>query len=245
VCLIAGGLLATRRAPVAPAMRLRVRSEPPGARVFLDGRDTGVVTDGDLVLPAGTTGAVTLVLRKPEYVEASRVLHLPLAGDEVRMAMDAVPAAADPPPVAKEPPEASVPLGRVSVSAPYPVDVVWRGRTLSHGQPSPEISLPAGRQTLTLLAPAYFLRENVTVDVRPPAVAAVSAPALGKINIRASPDSCRVFIDGAFVEYPPILDRAIASGEHTVGFKWPDGAHQDETVAVPRNGPAYVTGRKD
>jgi hypothetical protein len=73
----------------------------------------------------------------------------------------------------------------------------------------------------------------------------VSAPALGKINIRANPDNCQVFIDGAFVEYPPILDRAIAVGDHKVGFKWPDGAHQDETVEVSRNGPAYVTGRKD
>jgi hypothetical protein len=137
------------------------------------------------------------------------------------------------------------PSGRVAISAPYPLDVVWRGKVLSHGQPSPEVNLPAGRQQLTLVSTTYFLRLNVNVDVRPPAVAALSAPALGKINIRANPDNCQVFIDGNFVEYPPILDRAIVVGEHKVGFKWPDGSHQEESVEVARGGPAYVTGRKD
>jgi hypothetical protein len=141
--------------------------------------------------------------------------------------------------------EATGPQGRIAVSAPYPLDVVWRGRVLSHGQPSPEVGLPAGRQVLTLVAPTYFLRQNVTVDVRPPAVATVAAPALGKINIRANPDNCQVFIDGDFVEYPPILDRAIAAGEHRVAFKWPDGAHREESVQVARGAPAYVMGRKD
>ena len=116
---------------------------------------------------------------------------------------------------------------------------------LGHGQPPPRVSVPAGRQALTLVSPTYFLRQTVTVDVRPPAVAEVAAPALGKINIRANPDNCQIFIDGTFVEYPPILDRAIAVGEHKVGFKWPDGSHREETVEVPRGVPAYVTGRKE
>jgi hypothetical protein len=73
----------------------------------------------------------------------------------------------------------------------------------------------------------------------------VAAPALGKINIRANPDNCQVFIDGEFVEYPPILDRAIAAGEHRVAFKWPDGARREESVQVARGAPAYVMGRKD
>ena len=141
--------------------------------------------------------------------------------------------------------DAAGPLGRIAVSAPYPLDVVWRGKVLSHGQPSPEVSVPAGRQLLALLAPTYFLRQNVTVDVRPPAVATVAAPALGKINIRANPDNCQVFIDGDFVEYPPILDRAIAAGDHRVAFKWPDGARREESVQVARGAPAYVMGRKD
>jgi len=305
VVVVAGVLLLTRPPAVAPAVTLHVRSEPAGAQVLLDGQDTGVVTDGDVTLPAGNTGTVTLTLRKPDYREATRVLRLPLGGNDLRFVLEAVPAVAPPAavalPVVTEPPGATVtvdgqavkgttpltvsidparehrlavrleghapqevrvaaggtapvrltlealgPQGRVAISAAYPLDVVWRGKVLSHGQPSPEVGLPAGRQQLTLVAPTYFLRQVVTVDVpRPPAVAAVAAPALGKINIRANPDNCQVFIDGDFVEYPPILDRAIAAGEHRVAFKWPDGARREEAVQVARGAPAYVMGRKD
>jgi hypothetical protein len=95
------------------------------------------------------------------------------------------------------------------------------------------------------VAPTYFLRQNVTVDVpRPPAGRLVAAPASGKINIRANPDNCQVFIDGEFVEYPPILDRAIAAGEHRVGFQWPDWRRAEESVQVARGAPAYVMGPK-
>jgi predicted Ser/Thr protein kinase len=305
VVVVAGVLLLTRQPPVAPAVTLHVRSEPAGAQVLIDGQDTGVVTDGDVTLPAGATGTVTLTLRKPAYREATRVLRLPPGGNDLRFVLEAVPVTASAGaialPVVTEPPGATVtvdgeavkgttpltvsidparehrvavrleghapqevrvaaggtapvrltlevlgPQGRIAISAAYPLDVVWRGKVLSHGQPSPEVSLPAGRQQLTLVAPTYFLRQVVTVDVpRPPAVAAVAAPALGKINIRANPDNCQVFIDGDFVEYPPILDRAIAAGEHRVAFKWPDGARREEAVQVARGAPAYVMGRKD
>jgi serine/threonine protein kinase len=304
VALGAGALLLFRGGgtlAVPSSVVLRVRSQPTGARVFVDGRDTGVVTDGELTLPAGTSGTVTLTLHKPEYREATRVLHLPVSTNEVRVPLEPLPAAAVSLPVATDPPGASVtvdgeplpgttpltasidpsrehtigvrldghapqevriaagaapsevrlsldpsgPQGRVLIGAAYPIDVIWRGRVLAKGQPSPEVSVSAGKQVLTLVSAAYFLRQNVTVDVRPPAVAQASAPGLGKINIRANPDNCQVFIDGAFVEYPPILDRAIAAGEHKVAFKWPDGARQEESVDVPRGAPAYVMGRKD
>jgi serine/threonine protein kinase len=313
VALVAGGLLLLRGRNSSAPVTLRVRSDPAGARVFMDGRDTGVITDGEVALPAGGSGTVVLVFRKPDYREASRTLRLPVAGGEVRVALEpaaatakgsltstvspvvtiAIPVSTDPPgaavtvdgtAVAGVTPltvnvdparehriavrldghaaqevrleagaiardvrlalEPSGPAGRVAISAPYPIDVVWRGKVLGHG-PSPEVTVPAGKQQLTLVSGTYFLRTTVNVDVKPPAVAALSAPALGKINIRANPDNCQVFIDGSFVEYPPILDRAIVVGEHKVAFKWPDGSHQEETVEVKRGAPAYVTGRKD
>jgi len=303
VALAAGVLLISRGGPpsAAAAARLRVRSQPPGARVFLDGRDTGVVTDGELSVPVASAGTVVLAFHKPDFREASRELRQPVASGEVRVALEELPPASVFIPVVTDPPGASVtldgealagvtplqvsldparehrlalrldgrgtqevqiaagappaevrlaldpsgPAGTVAVTASYPLDVLWRGRVLGHGQPPPRVSVPAGRQALTLVSPTYFLRQTMTVDVRPPAVAEVAAPALGKINIRANPDNCQIFIDGTFVEYPPILDRAIAVGEHKVGFKWPDGSHREETVEVPRGVPTYVTGRKE
>jgi serine/threonine protein kinase len=137
------------------------------------------------------------------------------------------------------------PLGRVRVASTYPVDVLWRGRLLGKGQGSVEVSLPAGPQTLTLVAGEYLLRSNVDVDVPADGAVEVSAPVLGRINIRAQPDNCQIFIDGTFIDYPPILDRPLSTGPHQVVFKWPDGASKQEAVDVRRGGPTYVTGRKE
>jgi hypothetical protein len=132
----------------------------------------------------------------------------------------------------------------VAIVSSYPVDVVWNGKVVARGA-SPQVSLPVGRQVLTLLAAPYFLRSSVAVNVKAEGVAGVETPRLGKINIKASPDNCEVFIDGAFVDYPPILDKAVAVGAHTVAFKWPDGTRRDEQAEVEAGSPAYVMGRKD
>jgi PEGA domain-containing protein len=203
--------------------------------VLTDPAGASVTVDGEAV--KGTTPVtVSLDPAREHHIAVRLDGHAP---QEVHIAAGAAPAEL------RLTLETAEPRGSVAVSAPYPLDVVWRGKVLSRGQPSPQVNVPAGRQVLTLIAPTYFLRQSVTVDVRPPAVASVPAPALGKINIRANPDNCQVFIDGVFVEYPPILDRAIVVGEHKVAFKWPDGARQEVSATVARGGPAYVMGRKD
>jgi len=130
--------------------------------------------------------------------------------------------------------EAVGPVGALAVASGYPVDVLWRGRVLARGQAQARVEIPAGRQVVTLVAPAYFLRADVAVTVPAGGEARVEAPALGKLNVRAIPDNCQIFVDGMFVDYPPILDRAVAAGPRTVAFKWPDGAKSEETVEVPR-----------
>jgi hypothetical protein len=140
--------------------------------------------------------------------------------------------------------EPAGPLGKVSLVSSYPVDVVWKGRVLAREQTTAQLSLPAGKQTVTLAAPAYLLRANVTVDVPAGGEAVLAAPALGRINVRANPDNCKVYIDGTFIDYPPILDRPVAKGAHTVSFQWPDGQRREETVEVGA-GPAYVMGRRE
>ena len=61
----------------------------------------------------------------------------------------------------------------------------------------------------------------------------------------ALPDNCQVAIDGTFVDYPPILNKAVAAGTHVVSFTWPDGKKAQESVEVTSGAAAFVTGRKD
>jgi serine/threonine protein kinase len=214
-------------APLQPSLpSLSLVSDPPGAQVSVDGKVVAGSTP--LSLPLDPKSAHVLVVTREGF--ASR---------EVRVAAGALP------PEVKVSLEASAPPGVVAVASSYPVDVVWNGKTLSKAEVSPRVSLPPGRQTLTLLSSTYLLKANVAVDVRTGGESAVSAPPLGRISIKAAPDNCEVFIDGVFVDYPPIIERALAAGPRTVAFKWSDGTRREEHAEVPRDGLVYVTGRKD
>ena len=151
---------------------------------------------------------------------------------------------ASPPLPALVAPAPALPEGKVNIVSVYPVDVLWRGKLLARGQASPQVSLPAGRQVLTLIASDVAVKSSVTVDVLPGAATAVEAPRLGRISIRANPDNCRVLVDGTFLDYPPILDKPLSLGRHVVEFQWPDGARRAETVEVAKGSPSYVMGRK-
>jgi len=215
-----------------------VRSPPPGGRDLL--------RVGGAVLGLALLAGAVLLARRPQSRPEPGAVPATAAAPSRRAA--AAPTLGAPAAVAvvTDPAEAapSGPLGKVSVVSSYPIEVFWKGKLVGKGT-SPQLSLPAGRQVLTLVATPYFLRSNVAVNVRPQGGAGVEAPRLGKINIKASPDNCEVFIDGSFVDYPPILDRAVATGGHTVSFKWPDGTRREEQAQVDAGSPVYVIGRKD
>jgi hypothetical protein len=275
-----------------------VRSQPAGAAVLVDGRDTGVVTNGEVVIAAPVPAEVTLTFRKEGHRDESRRVPLPLApGEAVSVGLET---AARLVPVRTEPPGATVavdgervsgltplelalapgaprrvevslegyasrsveadpaappaaielalerlpPPGTVAVASSYPVDVYLRDRALARGEVSPRVSVPGGRQVLTLVSTSLLLRRRGRPGA-PRGEATLEAPAVGRLNVRAAPDNCEVFVNGAFLDYPPILDRPVAAGRHTVGFRWPDGARSDQVVEVTAGAPAFVFGRKE
>jgi serine/threonine protein kinase len=304
LALVAGFFLLRPGKPEAAAvpvadLRVPVRSLPAGAAVLVDGKESGVITDGVLALAKPWPEQVTLTFRKKGLRDASRVVKLPLAaGEAVSVTLEGASGAFA---LVSEPPGASVsvdgkpvkgitptevvldgafehrvtvslegygskdlvvsagqspsdlrvklestgPTGAVGIVSPYPVDVLWKGRVLSRAQAQARVTVPAGRQVVTLVSATYFLKADVAVTVPAGGEVMVEAPALGKLNVRASPDNCQVFVEGTFVDYPPILDRPVAAGTRVVSFKWPDGAKSEERVEVPRGGAAFVTGRKE
>ena len=299
---LVGGVLLSGREPagaVAAKARVPVRSQPLGAAVFVDGRDSGVVTNGEVVLPSPVPGEVELTFRKAGHRDESRTVRLPVAeGEAVSVTLQSdtpvVPVRTTPPGatvtldgervagvtplavalergrehvigivldgyvarevrlgIAESPEQVAVtleplpPPGHVAISSAYPVDVQWRGRVLARGEVSPRVELPSGRQTVVLVSAPLFLRAERVVDVPSRGEATVEAPGVGRVSIRALPDNCEVLLDGTFVDYPPILDRRIAAGAHTVGFRWPDGRTSEQTVDVEPGGSSFVTGRKE
>ncbi|MCM2255390.1 MAG: protein kinase [Vicinamibacteria bacterium] len=212
--------------PARPAaVRLPVESEPAGATVALDGSKLGTTP---LTIDVPATGDHKLVVT--------------LAGHEpyeTRLAAGKLPEKVT---AQLEP---AGPPGTLRVTSAYPVDVVFRGRSLARNETSPTVKLPQGRHSVTLVSEALFLRHTVQVEIAAGGEASLRAPEAGKLSVNANPDNCEVFVDGTFVDYPPILNRAMSAGKHTVAFKWPDGTRREQTVEVPAGSTAYVTGRKD
>jgi hypothetical protein len=298
VVIAAAGLALLRGRPAPGPVRLAVRSQPVGAAVLVDGRDSGVLTNGELVLPQPAPAQVVLTFRKAGHRDETRAVALPADPAGVSVTLEAtVPLLSlktDPPGaavtvdgarvagttplqlaldpssehrigvsldgylsqdarvpsgVAPTPLELTLqklaPAGTVAISSSYPLDVLWRGKPLARGAVSPRVEVPGGRQVLTLSAPSVFLHAEASVNVPSGGALALEAPGLGKLNVRASPDNCEVLVDGSFVDYPPILDRAAAVGRHTVAFRWPDGRRNEQAVEVLRGAPAFVFGRKE
>ena len=203
-----------------------VRTEPAGATVTLDGDRVADVTPVEIVLDPGREHVLGFVL--DGYIPAEVTIAAGEVPEAVEARLEPVPAP-----------------GHVSVASSYPVDVLWRGKALARGAVSPRVELPSGRQVVTLVSSQLFLRADFTVSVPAEGEAVIKAPGVGEINIKALPDNCEVLIGGTFVEYPPILDRKLAAGRHTVTFRWPDGVATEQTVEVVAGRSAFVTGRKD
>jgi eukaryotic-like serine/threonine-protein kinase len=212
--------------PAVATRSLPVRTQPPGAKVTLDGAAVAGLSPLELALDPGVEHKVALALDG----------YTP---QEIRVKPGSAPAALE---VTLE---KQLPPGTVAVQSEYALDVVWRGRTLARGESSPRVQLSSGRQVVTLLAAPVFLKADVTVEVPAGGEVALSAPTLGKLNARATPENCQVLVDDVFVDYPPIRDRPLAAGRHTVTFKWPDGKTQQQTIEVKENKPSFVEGRKE
>ncbi len=212
--------------PPAAKVIVPVITDPPGATVSLDGQKVKGTTPLDVTVDPASEHR--LVVSLEGYASPEVELAPGKFPGEVRLRL-----------------EPAGPLATVTVSSAYPLDVSWRGRVLARGEVSPRVSLPGGRQVLSLASAAHFLRAELVVNVAPGGEASVDAPALGRVSIRANPDNCQVFIDGTFVDYPPILDKPVAAGSHTVSFKWPDGKEAQESAEVPAGKVAFVMGRKE
>ncbi len=86
VAAVAAILLLRGSGPAAPTgVRLSVRSQPMGASVLLDGRDTGVVTNGELAVPAPVPKQVVLTFRKAGHRDETRSRQPSAAGGRGRL----------------------------------------------------------------------------------------------------------------------------------------------------------------
>jgi serine/threonine-protein kinase len=203
----APGRPSTPTVPAAPPpASIRVVSDPDGAGVEVDGRDTGLTTPADVTVGDPPPARIRLTKRGFQAVE-SRVTDALLKTGSVTLRL----------------PPAEVPTVKVTATGSYPFEVLDGKRLLSPMATSHDLNVPSQR-VLRLQAPSYLLDYPIKIDQAGGRAMQIQAPELGKLTIRSTMETCQVSVNGRDFGFPPINGQLIAAGTYNVQLRCPDGS---------------------
>lgn len=210
--------------PIQPAGRLDISSNPPGARVLVDGEARGVTP---LVLDRIDVGPHvvslsrgTTTIDRPVEVTAggTAAVFVSLGGDT--------------------PVSGSV-GGFVSLDAPFELQVFEGGRLVGTTS-TDRLMVPTGRHQFELVSAALQYRTTVTVDVKAGAEAAVVVfVPNGSLSVNAVPWA-EVTVDGRAVGTTPLANLTVPIGQHEVIWRHPQLGERRQTVTVTTQAPVRV-----
>lgn len=202
---------------------LLVQSDPPGARVTVDGIEHGVAPvsvadlapgDHEVVLQAAGGAAV-----KQRVVIQAGVTSSVLA-----------PVAAVQGPVS----------GWLAVKVPVMMEIREGGRLLGTTD-SERLMMSAGRHEIELVNDTLGYRATKVVQVPPGKVAAVPVELpQGTVNINALPWA-EVWIDGKRVGETPIGNLAVTIGPHEIVFRHPQFGEKKQAASVTMHAPVRLS----
>jgi hypothetical protein len=186
------------------AATLAVETEPPGARVLIDGKETGKLTPATLELPPST--AILLGLRKEGFVESSvkttapppgeRALYhtaLPLEGSAALLT------------ISTEPPAANISVDGLVLAPPAP----------SHDT----FVAPGTRHKIKATAPGFVDgRAEVAVAGGEHKSLHLKLVEGGTLALRVNVPA-KVLVDDKAVGTAPIVPLGLTAGEHTLALR--------------------------
>ena len=201
--------------------RVSVVTDPPGARVAIDGkaRGTSPITVADLT-PADHKVTVT-----SDTGSAERTVTVAAGGTaSVMFSL----------------PKVSGPVGGwLAISAPFDVEVVEHDDVIAASGTS-RIMLAAGRHDITIINRSLGYQDARKVEVTAGKTTAVRVdPPKVSVSVNARPWA-EVTLDGNSVGQTPISNLLVAVGTHEMVFRHPQFAEQRQTVVVTAKGPNRV-----
>ena len=203
--------------------QLRIRTEPAGARVSVDGvaRGTSPVTVADL--PPGEHAVVLEsdlgTIKQTVTIEAGNTASL------------MVPLAA---------PEGAPVSGWMAITAPGVVQLFEGGRLLGTSQ-SDRLMVSAGRHDIEIVSEALGYRVTRTVQVTPGKVTPIKIEfPKGTISLNATPWA-EVWVDGEKLGDTPIGNYQLTLGPHDIVFRHPDLGEQRHTAMVTLKTPVRLS----
>jgi hypothetical protein len=205
---------------------LAVSSSPSGARITLNGVDTGKVTPQALSLNSKQPNTIQLSKQGYQPVTATITAADVQAGSrEFTLSRQSGPV-------------------QLTVTGAFPFDVLQGEKVLGTSQTHHEVTVEPTGGPVTARAKEYLLQFTVPVDYQRPQ-ADVTLPGPGKLTILSKDENCTVSADGVDLGPVPIAAKAVASGSHSVTLKCQDGRTETKKVTVaPGDNKAQVTFEK-
>jgi hypothetical protein len=212
---------ATREVAAARLGKISVVTDPPGARVHIDGQARGVspVTVSDLsasdhrVAVNSETGSADRVVSVENNTTTSVVFSLPKVATPI--------------------------AGWVTLSAPFDVQVREADSVIATGR-STKIMLTAGNHTIALSNDALQYHDTRQIQVAAGQTTPVRIdPPKVAISANARPWA-DVIIDGTNIGQTPIANLLVAIGEHDVIFRHPQLGERHQTMVVTIGGPNRI-----
>jgi PEGA domain len=219
---------APSESPVAQTGRISIITDPPGARVKVDGDPRGISP----VVVTALSAANHLVTVTGATGTAERTI--PVQGGEttaVVFSLPRLPAASS---------TLSAPVGGwLAVVSPFELQVVERDEVVGTSGAT-RIMLPSGRHDVDLVNQTLDYREGRTIQVAPGKLTTlrIDAPK-GTLNANARPWA-DVLIDGNNVGQTPIANLTIPIGTHQVVFRHPQLGERRQTIVVTVKGPNRI-----
>jgi PEGA domain len=208
----------------ATTNELRIRTEPLGAAVTVDG---GYVGRSPVSVADLTPGPHTVVLKNEAGSVTEQVLIEP--GKTASLFV----------PLATAPPAGAAAAGWISVASPVDLQLFESGRFLGSSRIE-RIMLPTGRHELDVVNDALGFRERRIVQVTAGQVTSIRPNwPTGNLSINAVPWAL-VFLDGAPLGETPIANARVPIGPHEILFRHPQLGERRESVTVTARETAKV-----
>jgi eukaryotic-like serine/threonine-protein kinase len=206
------------RESVALVGRLSVTTEPPGAKVTVDGHPRGLspLTVADL-----TADEHTVTVASESGSAERKVVVAPGGTASVMFALAG---------------KASGPVGGwLSVSSPFDVEVVENSDVIGSSRTN-RIMVAAGRHDVVLTNASLGYHEAKKIEVTAGRITTIRVePPQVSLNVNARPWA-DVTVDGASVGQTPIANLPVTVGSHDLVFRHPQLGERKQTIVVTANG---------
>jgi serine/threonine-protein kinase len=201
---------------------IEIVSDPPGARVTVDGAASGTTP---VTIHNVTAARHTVVIGHGSSVVTRTVDVANGASASIFASLGQPGAAAS---------------GTLTVDSPFEVRILENGQLLGLSNGAP-IVLAAGKHQLDLVNETLDLRvsRSVTIESNKSARISVAAPA-GTLSVNAAPWA-EVFVDGHSVGVTPLGALSLPIGSHEIVWRHPQLGERRRTVVVGAQAPARVS----